>query len=379
MQSLARELKIYRIKNNPMKTLLPILTATIIAVLIAAPTLAQTPSNIEAVEYDPNGSQWFVSCGASTMLSTSDLGDSWEFFGSANATHGMEVMGEVLFVIDNNLIRAYDINTAEQIGTASVAGASFLNGMGNDGDGILIVSDFGSGRILKVDATDPADMSVSTLVGNTGSTPNGIVVDTENGRAVIVNWGGNADILAVDIESGVLTTIVNGTGLGNCDGIDMDSDGRYYVSSWSPNRITRFSNDFSSSETVVSSGLSSPADISFDETNHILGVANSGSNQVTFHQFEAEVNGVDMVESNDASDVTLLGNNLAFQVAQPGNYNISAFSLSGKLLDSMALDIPAGKTNVSLERLPHTMQNAAVIHVSGTDIDQSFKLGLRQP
>ena len=358
-----------------MKTLL----TALIAILIATPTLAQTPSNIEAVEYDPNGAQWFVSCGSSTMLSTSDLGDSWEFFGSANATHGMEVMGEVLFVLDNNLIRAYDLNTAEQLGTASVAGASFLNGMGNDGNGILIVSDFGSGRILKVDATDPTDMSVATLVGNTGSTPNGIVVDTENGRAIIVNWGGNADILAVDIESGALTTIVNGTGLGNCDGIDMDSDGRYYVSSWSPNRITRFSNDFSSSETVVSSGLSSPADISFDETNHILGVANSGSNQVTFHQFEAEVNGVDIIDSNEASEVALLGNNLTFLVAQPGNYNISAFTISGKFLDSMAIDIPAGTTNVSLERLPRVMQNAAVIHVSGTDLDQSFKLGLRQP
>jgi hypothetical protein len=375
VQSLALELKIYSKKNNLMKT---ILTA-LIAVLIATPTLAQTPSNIEAVEYDPNGSQWFVSCGSSTMLSTSDLGDSWEYFGNANATHGMEVMGEVLFVLDNNLIRAYDLNTAEQIGTASVAGASFLNGMGNDGNGILIVSDFSSGRILKVDATDPADMSVSTLVGNTGTTPNGIVVDTENGRAVIVNWGGNADILAVDLESGALTTIVNGTGLGNCDGIDMDSDGRYYVSSWSPNRITRFSNDFSQTETVVSSGLSSPADISFDETNHILGVANSGSDQVTFHQFEAEVNGVDIIDSNVSSDVELLENNLVFQVAQPGNYNISAFTISGKLLDSMAIDIPAGTTNVSLERLPRMMQNAAVIHVSGTDLDQSFKLGLRQP
>ena len=372
---MVRVIKIYRIKKNIMKTLLPAL----IAVLIATPTLAQTPSNIEAVEHDPNGAQWFVSCGASTMLSTSDLGDSWEYFGSANATHGMEVMGEVLFVIDNNLIRAYDLNTAEQLGTASVAGAGFLNGMGNDGNGILIVSDFSSGRILKVDATDPSDMSVATLVGNTGSTPNGIVVDTENGRAVIVNWGGNADILAVDIESGAVTTIVDGTGLGNCDGIDMDSDGRYYVSSWSPNRITRFSNDFSSSETVVSSGLSSPADISFDVTNNILGVANSGSNQVTFHQFDAEVNGVTIINSNEASEVVLLGNNLAFQVAQPGNYNISAFTLNGKLLDSMAIDIPAGKTNVSLERLPHTMQSAAVIHVRGTDIDQSFKLGLRQP
>ena len=358
-----------------MKTLL----TAIIAILIATPTLAQNPSNIEAVEYDPNGSRWFVSCGSSTMLTTSDLGDSWDYFGTAHATHGMEVMGEVLFVLDNNLIRAYDLITAEQLGTASVAGASFLNGMGNDGNGILIVSDFGSGRILKVDATDPADMSVSTLVGNTGSTPNGIVVDTENGRAIIVNWGGNSDILAVDLESGALTTIVNGTGLGNCDGIDMDSDGRYYVSSWSPNRITRFSNDFSQTETVVNSGLSSPADISFDETNHILGVANSGSDQVTFHQFEAEVNGVDIVNSNGASDVELLGNNLAFQVAQPGNYNISAFTLGGKLLDSMNIDIPAGKTNVALERLPRVIQNAAVLHVSGSDIDQSFKLGLRQP
>ena len=232
-----------------MKTLLP----TLIAILIATPALAQTPSNIEAVEYDPNGSQWFVSCGSSTMLSTSDLGVNWEYFGSAHATHGMEVMGEVLFVIDNNLIRAYDLNSAEEIGTASVAGASFLNGMGNDGDGILIVSDFGSGRILKVDATDPTDMSVSTLVGNTGTTPNGVVVDTENGRAIIVNWWGNADIIAVDLESGALTTIVNGTGLGNCDGIDIDDDGRYYVSSWAPNRITRFSNDFSQTETIAES------------------------------------------------------------------------------------------------------------------------------
>ena len=355
-----------------------ILTA-LITVLIATPTLAQTPSNIEAVEYDPNGSQWFVSCGSSTMLSTSDLGDTWEYFGTAHATHGMEVMGNVLFVLDNNLIRAYDINTAGQIGSASVIGANFLNGMGNDGNGMLIISDFSTGRILKVDATDPTDMIVSTLVGDTGTRPNGVVVDTENGRAVIVNWDGNADILAVDLETGALTTIVNGTGLGDCDGIDMDSDGRYYVSSWSPNRITRFSNDFTQTEAVVNSGLNHPADISFDETNHILGVANSGSNQVTFHQFEAEVIGVDIIDSNEYSEVALLGNNLTFQVSQQGNYNISAFTLNGKLLDSMDIDIPAGKTNVSLDRLPHMMQNAAVIHVGGTDIDQSFKLGLRQP
>ena len=363
-----------------MKTIsssLKTLATTLTAVLIAAPTLAQTPTGIEAVEYDPNGSKWYVSCGSSTMLSTSDLGDTWEYFGSAHATHGMEVMGEVLFVLDNNIIRAYDLNTAVEIGSASVTGASFLNGMGNNGNGVLIISDFSTGRILKVDASDPSDMTVSTLVGDTGTTPNGVVVDVANGRAVIVNWGGNADIISVDLESGALTTIVNGTGLGNCDGIDMDSNGRYYVSSWSPNRITRFSNDFSQSEIVVSSGLSSPADISFDETNHILGVANSGSNQVTFHQFNLD--GIELLDLSIGSEVELLGNALVFQISQHGNYNISAFSLNGKLLDSMSIDLPMGKTKVALERLPNVFHNAAIIQVNGTDLNSSFKLGLRQP
>ena len=353
------------------------LATTLITVLIAAPALAQTPSNIEAVEYDPNGSQWFVSCGSSTMLSTSDLGDTWDYFGTAHATHGMEVMGNVLFVLDNNLIRAYDINTAGQIGSASVIGASFLNGMGNDGNGMLIISDFSTGRILKVDATDPTNMIVSTLVGNTGTTPNGVVVDTENDRAVIVNWGVNADILAVDLQSGAMTTIVNGTGLGNCDGIDMDPNGRFYVSSWSPNIITRFSNDFSTSDIIVSKGLSNPADISFDETNYVLGVANSGSNQVTFHQFQPL--GIELLDLNIGSEVELLGNALVFQISQHGSYNISAFSLNGKLLDSMSIDLPMGKTKVALERLPNVFHNAAIIQVNGTDIDKSFKLGLRQP
>jgi hypothetical protein len=247
---------------------------------------AQVPSYIESCEYDPSGERWFVSCGSSTLLSTSDLGESWDYFGNANASHGMEVMNGVLFVIHNNQVYAYDLNTTALLGSLSITGASFLNGMGSDGNGTLVISDFATGRILKIDASDPANMSTSILVGNTGSTPNGVVVDVANGRAVVVNWGNNADILAIDLETGELSTLVNESGLGNCDGIDIDSYGNFYISSWSPARITKYNSDFSTSVTVVSSGLSNPSDISFDEVNNMLGVANSGTNIVEFYLFE---------------------------------------------------------------------------------------------
>ena len=354
---------------------------TLLAILFASTLAAQTPSGIESAEYDPSGERWFVSCGTSTILSTSDMGDSWDFFGSGNASYGMEVMNGALFVIHNNKVYAYDLITAELLGMETIVGAEFLNGMGSDGNGTLIISDFYSGRILKIDASDPVNMSTSTLVGNTGSTPNGVVVDVENGRAVVVNWGVNSDILAVDIESGVVTTLVNGSGLGNCDGIDMDSEGNYYISSWNPTRITKYNSDFTESEIVVSSGLSSPADISFDEVNNILGVANSGSNQVTFHYISgANTQNINILED---LDVELNGNEFIFNLSLGDRFTFTAYTLEGKLLAVSSVSLPAGKSTVLLDRLPEGFSKAALVHISkdsdiGNSADKTFKLGLHQ-
>ena len=342
---------------------------------------AQTPSGIESVEHDPEGERWFVSCGSSTILSTSDLGSSWEYFGSANASYGMEVMNGALFVIYNNQVHAYDLATAELLGQESITGASFLNGMGSDSNGTLIVSDFSAGRIIKIEASDPSNMESSTLMGNTGTTPNGVVVDVANNRAVIVNWGGNADILAIDIESGLMTTVVNGSGLGYCDGIDIDSDGNFYVSSWSPERITKYNSDFTESETVVSSGLSDPADISFDETNNILGVANSGSSQVTFHDFSGA--GVDspelpLVELVEEIAIKLVANEFIFNLSQGKEFTMTSYTLDGKLLDSLDMSFPSGKSRMALSRLPEAFSKAAIIYIESGEFSQTFKLGLRQ-
>jgi hypothetical protein len=210
----------------------------IICACIGSTLFAQFPYNIESVEYDPTGDRWLVSNGSSTMLYTTDEGESWNYFGNAQANYGMEVMGNYLYAIVGTQIRSYALSDGFQVGAVNVTGANFLNGMGSDGFSTLIVSDFGTGRIIKIDTADPSNMVVSTLVANTGTTPNGVVIDIATNTAVVVNWGGDADILGIDINTGAITTLVDGTGLGNCDGIDIDSQGRYYVLSQDSARIS---------------------------------------------------------------------------------------------------------------------------------------------
>ncbi|MGA1374355.1 MAG: hypothetical protein ACO3YQ_06060, partial [Flavobacteriales bacterium] len=127
-------------------------------ILALAPVgvFCQTPTSIEAVEYDPAGDRWFVSNGNS-LLVTGGPGEPWELFGSAVASHGMEVVDGMLVAIGNNTVRAYGLEDGALLGSLAIPGASFLNGMGSL-PGAVVVSDFGNGRIHRIDITDPAAM-----------------------------------------------------------------------------------------------------------------------------------------------------------------------------------------------------------------------------
>lgn len=316
---------------------------------VASMALAQTPSIIEAAEYDPTENRWFIS-NSSSILETSNGGASYTYFGSGSATHGMEVVDGHLFAIGNNVVRAYELATADLVGTLSIPGAGFLNGMGSR-SGELVISDFSSGKLHRVDITDPANMTTEVLVNATGTTPNGVVIDDVNNRAIVVNWGGNAPILDVDLETGEFSIVLN-SGLGNLDGVDMDAEGRFYVSSWSPARITRYSNDFSVAETVVQgagAGLANPADISYAIETDTLGVANSGNGTPSFHFF-GDASAVAELSLEAYARWTPEGLTLSSPVA--GIWHIEAFNRVGQFLDSHQIELPNVPTLVPSEHLP---------------------------
>jgi hypothetical protein len=325
-------------------------TSLLLAVGTAAAAWSQTPGNIEAAEYDPTQDRWFISNNTS-LLVTEDAGATYAYFGSATATHGMEVIDGHLFSIGNNVVRAYDLETAALVGSVSIPGAGFLNGMGSR-SGELVVSDFATGKLHRINITDPANMATEVLVNATGTTPNGVVIDEANNRALVVNWGANAPILDVDLTSGEFSQIVPNTGLGNLDGIDMDGTGQFYVSSWSPARITRYSNDFTVVETVVqgaASGLSNPADISYAIETDTLGVANSGNGTPSFHGFGA-TSGLLMLEASSEA-VQWHANSLMLQSPVSGSWSIQVYNTAGQLQEEASLELPAAPVRIAPDRL----------------------------
>ena len=231
----------------------------------------------ESVAYDAATNTYFVS-NTGGFITKQEVGGVLTTFTSATSSpYGIEVMNGVLYACDNGRIKGYSISTGAEVFNLNVGG-TFLNGMTTDGSNFIYVTDFSGQNIKKIDV---ANSSYTTFVSNTGGTPNGIKYDGANNRLVFVSWGMNASIKGVSLSDSTVTTLKTTT-LGNMDGIDQDCMGNWYVSTWSPERITLFSNDFSIEQTISTPQLSSPADIYFNPITDTLVVPNSGSDIVRY-------------------------------------------------------------------------------------------------
>lgn len=246
---------------------------------------SQTLTSIESVEYDASQNRFLISNGSSIIARASN-GDL-SYFGSASASYGMEVLGNHLFVIDGSTIRGYELDSENEVMSLNITGASFLNGMTNDGASTLYATDFGAKKIYKIDVADLSNPTFEVIVNNTSTTPNGIVFDDDHNRLIFVNWGSNAPIKAVDLSDNSVSTIVS-TSVGNIDGIDEDNDGNYYIASWSPARIAKYDNLFANPPEIITTPfISSPADICYAKEIDTLAIP-SGGNEVVFVGFNTD-------------------------------------------------------------------------------------------
>jgi hypothetical protein len=327
------------------------------------PVCAQTYSSPESVEFDYANNRWFISNnGNGQILTRNSATGSLAIFatGIPSGPHGLEIVGDTLYACDGGTLKAYDINTATQVFNISL-GASFLNGITHDNNGYLYITDFSGYKIYRFNTTD---RTFSVFVSNTGtSSPNGIIFDAANNRCIYVNWGANAPIKAVDLTNGTISTITSTT-LGSCDGIAADLNGNYYVSSWSGgNKITRFSNNFTTSTTVVTTGLSNPADIFYNTVTDTLAVPNSGSgNNTTYYFFgtasaleEQAINSLDFQVSVFNSEVTVRFNSKSSESVE-----LNLVNMEGKLICVERIHPISGSNeyHISLNQL-----NSGVYHV----------------
>jgi sugar lactone lactonase YvrE len=317
---------------------------------------SQNLTGVESVEFDPVSERFLVTNGSSIVFIDDNEDADGTLATGAGADYGMEVMNGVLWAIDNNQIKGYNVSDGSLLATANVSGASFLNGMASDGESRLWVTDFSLKKIHEINVSELSNPVVTQIVANTVSTPNGIVYDGENNRLIFVNWGSNAAIKAVDLSNNTMSTLTT-TMLGNCDGIDNDSYGNYYVSSWSPvARITRFNSDFSVNETITVTGLSSPADICYAQSIDTLAIPNSGNNTVRLVGFAAPVSIQENSETTDAFSIypnpLSINSVMEFDLKESQRVKIDFLDMNGKIAFQVTDEIfPSGRNKILLGAL----------------------------
>lgn len=295
--------------------------------------LGQSLNGVESVEYDPVNGQYLASRGGSSIVAIAP-DETLSYFGSGlNADYGMEVMGNTIYCVTGSTIKGYDLTTEMEVVDVTIPGASFLNGLANNGNGLLWVTDFGNGRIIEVDVSNMSSPTTNVIVSNTGCTPNGVVYDEANFRLLFVCWGGGAAIKEVDLSNNMVSNVVANTGVGNIDGIDQDGLGNYYISHWSPAGITKYTNDFAISSNVSVPGISQPADICYAIPTDTLAIP--GGNQVIFVGFDNSV-GIESIDQetgfsiypNPANETT----SITYQLERKEKVQLDILDTSGRLV-----------------------------------------------
>ena len=275
-------------------------------VLLSAASFAQF-NGPESVEYDAAGSRYLVSnTGNGTIGEMDIVTQTIGTFatGFTFGPHGLEILGDRVYACDGGRIKGFELASGSQVFDLNLNGM-FLNGLTTDGT-YLYATDFSAQKILKVNPVGSG--SFTEFVSNTAGTPNGIVHDPAANRLVVVFWGSNAPIKAVSLSDSTVTTLTS-TALGNCDGVVIDCQGNFLVSSWSPQRVSSFDPSFSNPPTDLNvSGLNNPADIDFNADANVLVVPNTGANTLSLHNVPCTF-GLDDLKKNDRGIEMIFCNN----------------------------------------------------------------------
>lgn len=313
-------------------------------------------SSPESVAYDTTGKRYLISnTGTNSILQRNQAGTVSTFVTGATACHGLVVYNTNVYVACNGTVRGYKLSDASLILNVNL-GATFLNGIDVDANGILYISDFTAKKMYKLNVNTQAFW---VYIANTVSTPNGVCVDAPRNRVLFCNWGSNAPVKAINLTDSSVTTVATTT-YTNCDGIKMDKNNNVYVTTWGSSGVFKYDVNFTGTPTLVITGLSSPADIFINKKSDTLVSPNSGNSTVTFHF----LNNPTSIGNNtiEAKDFNLYQNypnpfnpstSISFNISKQGFVNLSVYNINGKKVSELI----NGKMNAGFQSMTFDAAN----------------------
>lgn len=267
--------------------------------IYAQQSLGQSYNGPESVEFDYANNRYLVSNTQTKQIISRAANGTLSVFATLSiAPYGIEIVGDTLYCCTSTSITALNLNTGAQIFNQSIAtGSVFLNGITHDPQGNLYLTGFSNKKIYRFNT---ATRQSNIFVNNTTTTPNGIIYDAYDGvnpRLVLAGWGTPATIKSISLADSSISLLLS-TPFGSIDGIAKGKNGNFYISCWSNNSIQRYDSTFTGPATaMVTSGLTSPADIFYNQLSDTLAVP--FNNNVNFYYFGTLTNAHDSYNKFD--------------------------------------------------------------------------------
>lgn len=180
---------------------------------------------------------------------------------------GSDINRGMLYVVDIDTVRWFDIKTGEPKGNIPVNGAGRFNDLEVADDGTIYATvtgtpqDAGSWKVYKI---TPQGQSSVFVTGAPLNMPNGIAFDAK-GNVVVVNIGTN-DVLTFSPDGKLLET-EHAVDAGN-DGLVILPDGTKYVSSVRQGTVSRIRPGQKAE--IVASGIPTAASMAYDSKRNRL-------------------------------------------------------------------------------------------------------------
>ncbi|PAF45534.1 hypothetical protein BKH40_03190 [Helicobacter sp. 11S02629-2] len=180
---------------------------------------------------------------------------------------GMNMIGDTLYMVDVGVIKGFNIKTKKQVFNLPVKGSIFLNDIAVLNDHTLLVSDTGTGLILKVDVKAKKYSTLVKIDSALGG-PNGLVLDGDELYIAGYDASGKnaANLMKYNMKTQKLE-VFSGV-KGELDGLQKESNGSFLVSDWNglnftstDGKLYRVQPDGSYKEIKLPVKLRAPADI----------------------------------------------------------------------------------------------------------------------
>jgi sugar lactone lactonase YvrE len=192
---------------------------------------------------------------------------------------GSDIMNDMLYLADMDVVRWFDMNTGAPRGSVTVKGMTgFINDIEVAADGTIFATQTGgddpsSWRVYRVTPQGESSVFVS---GPPLSRPNGVAFDPK-GNIVVINIG-TSDILTFS-PAGQLVMTERSLDPGN-DGLAILPDGTKYVSSVRQGTVARIRPGGTAE--LVASGIPTPASMAYDSKRNRLVIPMNDWNAITF-------------------------------------------------------------------------------------------------